>query len=54
MSWPYEIAERDHSIQDPTSPEKVRRVGEYLRLDASKLGPPPQPSRFVLAGCGQP
>ena len=30
--WPYEIAERDHVVQNPTSPEKIRLLGEYLRL----------------------
>jgi SAM-dependent methyltransferase len=32
MPWYYAIAERDHEIQNPTSPEKVRRIGEWLRL----------------------
>jgi SAM-dependent methyltransferase len=32
VEWPYEIAERDHDVQNPTSPERIRRVGEYLRL----------------------
>lgn len=32
MAWPYEIAERDHEIQNPTSPEKIRLLGDYLRL----------------------
>jgi SAM-dependent methyltransferase len=44
MNWPHEIAERDHVIQDPTSPDKIRRVGEYLRLDAS--------SHVLDLGCG--
>jgi SAM-dependent methyltransferase len=35
MEWPFEITESDHDIQDPTSPEKIRRLGEYLRLDDS-------------------
>ena len=35
MSWPFEIAERDHEIQDPISAEKIRRLGDYLRLDDS-------------------
>ena len=35
MSWPFEIAERDHAIQDPISAEKIRRLGDYLRLDDS-------------------
>ena len=30
-----EVAERDHEIQDPTSAEKIRLLGEYLRLDGS-------------------
>jgi len=24
MAWPSEVVERDHDIQDPTSPEKIR------------------------------
>jgi SAM-dependent methyltransferase len=32
VDWPYEIAERDHEIQNPTSAEKIRLLGEYLRL----------------------
>jgi SAM-dependent methyltransferase len=32
MAWPWEVVERDHEIQDPTSPEKIRLLGEYLRL----------------------
>ena len=31
-SWPYEVAERDHDIQNPTSAEKIRLLGEYMRL----------------------
>src|SRR5580765_2347715 len=34
MAWPYEIAERDHEIQNPTSAEKILLVGSYLRLTA--------------------
>lgn len=30
--WPREIIERDHVIQNPLSPEKIRLLGEYLRL----------------------
>lgn len=33
MPWFFAVAERDHSIQNPTSPEKIRRLGEHLRLD---------------------
>lgn len=32
MDWSYEVAERDHVIQNPTSAEKIRLLGEYLRL----------------------
>jgi SAM-dependent methyltransferase len=33
MSWPWEVVERDHELQNPTSAEKIRLVGEYMRLD---------------------
>jgi SAM-dependent methyltransferase len=29
----HELVERDHEIQNATTPEKIRLVGEYLRLD---------------------
>ena len=45
MSWSWEVAERDHQIQDPTSAEKIRLLGEYLRLDAS--------SRVLDLACGK-
>ena len=32
MPWFHAIAERDHELQNPTSPEKIRRLGELLRL----------------------
>jgi hypothetical protein len=32
VPWYYSIAERDHEIQNPTSPEKTRLLGEWLRL----------------------
>jgi SAM-dependent methyltransferase len=32
MPWYYAIAERDHDIQNPLSPEKIRLMGEWLRL----------------------
>jgi SAM-dependent methyltransferase len=32
MPWYYSIAERDHDFQNPTSAEKIRRIGEWLRL----------------------
>lgn len=30
--WYYAVAERDHFIQNPTSPEKIRSLGEVTRL----------------------
>jgi SAM-dependent methyltransferase len=35
VSWSWEVAERDHEIQDPTNADKIRLLGDYLRLDAS-------------------
>ena len=32
MFWPWEIIERDHEIQNPTTPEKIRLLGDYLHL----------------------
>jgi SAM-dependent methyltransferase len=32
VPWYYAVAERDHEIQNPTSPEKIRLLGERLRL----------------------
>jgi SAM-dependent methyltransferase len=32
VAWYYAIAERDHDIQNPTSAEKIRLMGEWLRL----------------------
>jgi SAM-dependent methyltransferase len=45
VTWWWEVAERDHQIQDPTSAEKIRLLGEYLRLDAS--------SRVLDLACGK-
>lgn len=45
MQWPWEMVERDHVIQDPTSPEKIRLLGEYLRLTAD--------SQVLDMGCGK-
>jgi hypothetical protein len=45
VDWPYEIAERDHEIQNPTSAEKIRLLGEYLRLDRE--------SRVLDVACGK-
>jgi SAM-dependent methyltransferase len=32
MPWYYAVAERDHELQNPTSPAKIRLLGERLRL----------------------
>jgi SAM-dependent methyltransferase len=32
MPWWYAVAERDHTIQNPTSEDKIRLLGERLRL----------------------
>ncbi len=32
MAWYFAVAERDHEIQNPTSPAKIRLLGERLRL----------------------
>jgi SAM-dependent methyltransferase len=45
MEWPWEIVERDHVIQDPTSREKIRLLGEYVRLTAD--------SQVLDMGCGK-
>nr|MBA2383751.1 class I SAM-dependent methyltransferase [Actinomycetota bacterium] len=45
MTWPWEIVERDHDLQNPTSPEKIRLLGEYLRLSSA--------SRVLDVACGK-
>ena len=45
MDWPYEVAERDHEIQNPTSAEKILLLGSYLRLSAE--------SRVLDVACGK-
>src|SRR5262249_20089978 len=35
MPWWYAVVEARHELQNPTSPEKVRRLGELLGLDRS-------------------
>ena len=32
MPWFYAVVEREHELQNPTSPEKIRLLGERLRL----------------------
>jgi precorrin-6B methylase 2 len=34
MPWWFAVAERDHELQNPTSEEKIRLLGERLRLDS--------------------
>jgi SAM-dependent methyltransferase len=45
MPWYYAVAESAHDIQDPASPEKIRELGERLRL-----GPE---SRVLDVACGR-
>jgi SAM-dependent methyltransferase len=45
MPWWFAVAERDHEIQNPTSPEKILLLGERLRL-----GPA---SRVLDLACGK-
>jgi len=34
MPWRWEVAERDHELQNPTSADKIRVLGDYVRLTA--------------------
>jgi SAM-dependent methyltransferase len=43
--WPWEVAERDHELQNPTSREKILLLGEYLRLTSE--------SRVLDVACGK-
>jgi SAM-dependent methyltransferase len=45
MTWPSEVAERDHELQNPTSDEKIRLLGSYLRLTGE--------SRVLDVACGK-
>ena len=45
MAWPWEVVERDHELQNPTSPEKIRLLGEFLRLSGE--------SRVLDLACGK-
>ena len=35
MRWWYSVVQSRHELQNPTSPEKIRRLGELLGLDGS-------------------
>jgi SAM-dependent methyltransferase len=43
--WRWEVAERDHDIQNPISAEKIRLLGDYLRLTPE--------SRVLDIACGK-
>src|SRR3954447_9138041 len=45
MPWRWDVAERDHELQNPTSAEKVRLLGDYLRLTPD--------SRVLDIACGK-
>ena len=45
MTWRWDVAERDHDLQNPTSAEKIRLLGNYLRLTAD--------TRVLDIACGK-
>jgi len=45
VAWPWEIVERDHELQNPTSAEKIRLLGGFLRLSGE--------SRVLDLACGK-
>jgi len=47
VPWFYAIAERDHDIQNPTSAEKIRLMGESIRL-----GPETRVLDIACGKCG--
>jgi SAM-dependent methyltransferase len=47
VPWYHAVAERDHDIQNPTSPEKIRLLGEWLRL-----GPETKVLDIACGRCG--
>lgn len=47
MPWYHGVAERDHDIQNPTSREKIRMLGEWLRL-----GPETKVLDIACGRCG--
>jgi hypothetical protein len=42
MDWPYEIAERDHELQNTTG--NMRRRNEYIEVTRASLGWARKPS----------
>jgi SAM-dependent methyltransferase len=47
VPWYYAVAERDHDFQNPTSREKIRMLGEWLRL-----GPETKVLDIACGRCG--
>src|SRR5215471_4036489 len=47
VPWFYAVAERDHDIQNPTSAEKIRLMGDWLRL-----GPETRVLDIACGKCG--
>jgi len=45
VTWRWDVAERDHDLQNPTSAEKIRLLGNYLRLTAD--------TRVLDIACGK-
>jgi SAM-dependent methyltransferase len=45
VPWFFAVAERDHALQNPTTPAKIRRLGEHIRLDADQ--------RVLDVACGR-
>src|SRR5687768_7382077 len=45
MSWRWDVAERDHELQNPTSADKILLLGDYLRLSSE--------SRVLDIACGK-
>jgi SAM-dependent methyltransferase len=45
VTWRWDVAERDHELQNPTSADKIRLLGDYLRLTGE--------SRVLDIACGK-
>jgi SAM-dependent methyltransferase len=45
MTWRWEVVERDHDIQNPTSAEKIRLLGEFVHLTSE--------NRVLDIACGK-